>query len=402
MISKDLIISKLPPFLNQQNVVVQNQDVKDIINGILYTHNKYAKDYDKISQYFEGHDINETAKNIFNFLKKNIIYRVESENRQMLKSPSSFLSTGVGDCKSLALFINGVLDSLRRKNGDSYQLMYRFASYDAFNKTPQHVFAVVKDGGTEYWVDPVLPNYNQKKQPYYYQDKKIKSMSLISLSGVDNYDEQSVNGVDNYDEAKVDGIYSNVNYQGRQQMSGYSGSSHYSSTGNKMGFAFVPLVSAGVKALPSLLESAKKFLPLLNSLSNNANPNDWKGWDAQDQRAGKPLGSSAGSWVNQDGDSVSNEASNILSYINAYGIEKVLGPNAYTTSNVTFDDVINKLRKGGLYKEADLLIATQKQNPLKKLLDAGSSANKQAGISPFVILALVGAGAYFFTRKKSA
>jgi hypothetical protein len=185
MINKDFILSKLPPFLNQQNIVVENQDVKDIINGILYTHDKYAKDYDKISDYFQGSDINETSQNIFNFLKRNIRYKAESENRQMLKSPASFLSTGIGDCKSYALFINGINDSLRRKYGYSYDLKYRFASYDPFNKTPQHVFAVIKDAGNELWVDPVLNYFNQKKQPYYFQDKKIKNMSLISLAGIE-------------------------------------------------------------------------------------------------------------------------------------------------------------------------------------------------------------------------
>ena len=40
MISKNSILGKLTPFLNQQNVVVENQGVNDIISGILETHNK--------------------------------------------------------------------------------------------------------------------------------------------------------------------------------------------------------------------------------------------------------------------------------------------------------------------------------------------------------------------------
>ena len=43
MVSKNLILSKVQPFLNQQNVVIENQGVNDIITGILTTHNKYKK-----------------------------------------------------------------------------------------------------------------------------------------------------------------------------------------------------------------------------------------------------------------------------------------------------------------------------------------------------------------------
>jgi hypothetical protein len=99
-----------------------------------------------------------------------------------------------------------------------------------------------------------------------------------------------------------------------------------------------------------------------------------------------------------DGDSISNEASNILSWIVANDIDKVIGVNAYTGQTITFDNIIAKLRKGGLNQEADTLVS--KRNPISKLLAPLSDNTKKAGISPFVLLALAGAGIYFFTRKK--
>ena len=183
MISKNTILGKLNPFLNQQNVVVENQGVNDIITGILQTHNKYIDEYDKIYPYFIGSDLQETSKNIFNFLKKNVPYYIESNELQFLKSPSSIISTP-SDCKSYALFSCGVLDAIKRNTGEDFEIVYRFASYDPFDKVPQHVFCVVSGDGEEFWIDPVLNKFNEKKQPYFYKDKNVNKMSLVGLSGV--------------------------------------------------------------------------------------------------------------------------------------------------------------------------------------------------------------------------
>jgi hypothetical protein len=191
MISKNLILGKLTPFLNQQNVVVENQGVNDIITGILKTHNKYLDEYDKIYQYFIGSDLQETAKNIYNFLKKNVPYYIESNELQFLKSPSSIISTP-SDCKSYALMSCGIADAIRRNTGEDIEIVYRFASYDPFDKIPQHVFCVVRGDGEEFWIDPVLNKFNEKKQPYFYKDKNVNKMSLVGLSGVSATDNDAI------------------------------------------------------------------------------------------------------------------------------------------------------------------------------------------------------------------
>jgi hypothetical protein len=188
MISKNSILGKLTPFLNQQNVVVENQGVNDIITGILQTHNKYLDEYDKIYPYFIGSDLQETSKNIYDFLKKNVPYYIESNEYQFLKSPSSIVSTP-SDCKSYALFSCGVLDAIKRNTGEDFEILYRFASYDPFDKVPQHVFCVVRGEGEEFWIDPVLDKFNEKKQPYFFKDKNVNKMALVGLSGVGNTNE---------------------------------------------------------------------------------------------------------------------------------------------------------------------------------------------------------------------
>ena len=185
MVSKNAVLQKLSPFQNYKQVVSSDQTVTDIIDGILETHYKYEDEYDKISELFVGESELETARNIFNFLKSNVPYFIESNKTQTLRSPSAILALKQGaDCKSFSLAANGILSSLNRKGILQVPLAYRFAGYKNNTREPQHVFAVMYPGTkNEIWIDPVLPRFNEKRQPSFYKDKKIK-MALIALSGV--------------------------------------------------------------------------------------------------------------------------------------------------------------------------------------------------------------------------
>lgn len=194
MVSKNILIGRLDPFTGKKDVITYNQDTKDIISGILHIHDKYRSEYDKIYKFFDGGSVDQTAYNVWEYLKDNFKYRIEPEDMQILRSPSAIIgsdSFGI-DCKCYSLFSAGIMDAYRRNTGQDFNLAYRFASYDPFDTTPQHVFAVVKDGGNEYWIDPVLDEYDEKKQPYYFKDKNIQNMALVALSGVGDPMDQQV------------------------------------------------------------------------------------------------------------------------------------------------------------------------------------------------------------------
>jgi len=186
MINRELLIGKLSPFLNKREILVDNQETVDIIDALIKNHHKYMSEYDKIYRYFDGGNVEETAYNVWQFLKDDFKYTIEPEKMQILRSPAAILASNlVGiDCKGFATWAAGTMDSLRRNTGKDFEVYYRFASYDAFDSTPQHVFCVVKDKNIEYWIDPVLDNFNEKKQPYYFKDKKIKKMALVAMSGI--------------------------------------------------------------------------------------------------------------------------------------------------------------------------------------------------------------------------
>ena len=167
-------------------MIVKDQQVPDIISAMLSAHKLYENEYDKISKDFFNVDGIQTAKKIFGFLKKNVQYKIESDKKQRIMSPSAILSLGKfgADCKTYALFIMGVLDSCKRKGLINNKIYYRFASYKLLDEIPHHVFVVIEDQqGNEFFVDPVLSKFNERKT-YYHKIDKIPNMPLYSVSGI--------------------------------------------------------------------------------------------------------------------------------------------------------------------------------------------------------------------------
>jgi hypothetical protein len=183
--NRDRLLGRLSPYGKKRILIKQDQGVPDIISAMLSAHKIYAPEYDKISQDFYAGDGIQTAKNLFNFLKKNVRYKIESENNQRIMSPSAIVSLAKNDCKNYALFIMGVLDSLKRKGLINNDIFYRFASYKLLDEVPHHVFAVIRDqDGTEYYIDPVLSTFNERKTFFHKIDKRPNNMPLYSVSGV--------------------------------------------------------------------------------------------------------------------------------------------------------------------------------------------------------------------------
>lgn len=174
---------ELPAYRGKEKVIVPGrQSVKQIIAEIENAHLFFAKDYDAIAVRFIGDSDTRTLENIFNFLKLNVRYEEEPEKLQVSKSPAAIIETGVCDCKCYALFIGGVLGALNRK-GSGIEWNYVFASYKN-TTTPGHVFVQAFADGAEYWVDPVLPRFNQRTPvPTYTTRKKVNDM-LVRLSGI--------------------------------------------------------------------------------------------------------------------------------------------------------------------------------------------------------------------------
>lgn len=183
MISRQSLLEQLPRFRYREEVLSDDQTIDEIVSAVLKSHKQFAGDYDRISKYFDRGSTLATCRYIFDFLEENIPYKVESANKQTVRSPAGIIEIGSGDCKHYAGFIAGILDSLNR-HGKKIDWTYRFASYEIFSRSPKHVFVVVKIGGREYWIDPVLDTFDDRSlTPVFFIDKKVNTMALVKLSG---------------------------------------------------------------------------------------------------------------------------------------------------------------------------------------------------------------------------
>ena len=190
MVSPSVLLTYLPPYQNNWQLIKDDQYVRDIIKEVLDAHEIYAEDYDQIAGFFDSGSIEQICKQLFDFCKNYIHYRRESKEDQTTQSPSGIIVLGHGDCKHYAGFIGGVLDALRRK-GRKIKWWYRFASYDWLDNTPGHVFVVVKDKGKEIWIDPVLRQFNERYMPKHTPVDytiNVNDMALYRVSGLpDDY-----------------------------------------------------------------------------------------------------------------------------------------------------------------------------------------------------------------------
>lgn len=168
------ILKVLPPPNYRAKLISGWQNTNDIVKAIQQQHAENLSAANKIKYLFCGTDERTTARNIFDFLKNEIEYRVEPAEKQTTKSIQRFVSDGYGDCKHFALFANTILQQC------GYKPLYRFAGYrDKTNV--QHVYSYLPQSNTV--LDAVLSSFDTEKTPTI---KKDYNMSLYKLSGVDD------------------------------------------------------------------------------------------------------------------------------------------------------------------------------------------------------------------------
>jgi len=170
---RNQIIKILPQPDYRSKMITGWQQTNDIIQAINNQHKINLPQAAKIKKYFDAGNPKDTAKNIHNFLRSEIQYRVEPSQKQTTKSLSRFINDGYGDCKHFSIFTNTILDAC------GYKPCYRYAGYSK-NKGFVHVYSYIP--ATDTICDAVLPGFDTEKTPII---KKDIPMSLYQLSGID-------------------------------------------------------------------------------------------------------------------------------------------------------------------------------------------------------------------------
>ena len=157
------------------NVVVSMHNTSDIIRQMEKAHYDNSAFAKKIAYKFKGLTTKQTCRNIFNWIKENIDYKIEPAGLQTTKSLQRLVSDGYGDCKHYSGFFAAILSALNIRHN------YRFASYSN-STTPTHVYVVAYDERNKpIYCDAVLNNFNTQKKYTY----KIDRNMLAHLGSID-------------------------------------------------------------------------------------------------------------------------------------------------------------------------------------------------------------------------
>ena len=170
----------------------------------------------------------------------------------------------------------------------------------------------------------------------------------------------------------------------------------------QIGFGEATLVTGGTLAPVTLvIDVVLAAIPFIISAINRGkpNPNDWQGWVALDNKNNQPVGTSAITWIIKDGQSIQNEALNILQYIRNYGTQDVLTYNSYFNRTITAEDLANKLRRGGYENEAKQLIQ-QVQVPAPVQAASNILSNVTKSTSSLLLYLGIGLGLFLILKKK--
>jgi hypothetical protein len=155
-----------------------NSDIMSVLEKNFIGARKSVERDDWYKQ-FEGRDLNETCKNVWEYVKTNIPYHEDGIEQRIVMPPRLIANArehGIGaDCKSMALICCAILSHFCKKN-----VGFRYTSYRN-NPTPTHVYCIVDDG--QYIVDAVYKQYNHEK-PYKFKYDKI--MKISTISGIDS------------------------------------------------------------------------------------------------------------------------------------------------------------------------------------------------------------------------
>lgn len=136
-----------------------------------------------ISRYLKGSTIEETCRNVWNFLYQHVQYKKDNPIREQLRTPARTWkdrTSGV-DCDCYSIFISSVLTNL----GVAH--CFRMAAY---KDDYQHVYVVVPKNGntlsskaTYFIIDPVVNSFNHEEPYSKKHDNKMAKVTMLNGLG---------------------------------------------------------------------------------------------------------------------------------------------------------------------------------------------------------------------------
>lgn len=124
----------LPPPNYRRNVAQIFGDNIDIQNTIERYLPEAIEQTKLLAPYFVGKSDYETGFNVWQFLRNELKYRIDSPKSQDIRLPNFLIASGIGDCKSFALFSAAILINL------GYRVAFVYSGYKSDTTTPTHIY----------------------------------------------------------------------------------------------------------------------------------------------------------------------------------------------------------------------------------------------------------------------
>lgn len=169
------------PIRNKYNVVADKQTTIDIAKYMLIAEKDSRKHHSELKDFFDTGDPLETAQNIHQYARENLVYKRESPRKQIVRTAARVMNDIYVDCKGYSTFI---LASLQACGINSY---YILAGYERGSKTPTHVYCAANIDGKEVIVDGTINSFGSEAPAvckYKLLPLKSNDMALAYAQGV--------------------------------------------------------------------------------------------------------------------------------------------------------------------------------------------------------------------------
>jgi hypothetical protein len=134
----------------------------------------------QLAQQLQGNTLDETCRNIWEFVYQHIAYKKDDEGKEQIRSPARAWqdrASGV-DCDCYTTFISSILTNLKIPHN------YRITKY--WKPHFQHIYPIVPTNNGNYiTIDCVVEKYNYEEP---FSEKKDTKMDLQYLNGLDGED----------------------------------------------------------------------------------------------------------------------------------------------------------------------------------------------------------------------
>ena len=192
---QDIIRNAFQLFDDKQNLngltgrttIKRNASLQDTLDHMKHIVLRDYTSVNDLAQSLKGNSVKDTSENIWNWMKTNTQYKLDTTGIEELRTPLRSLAdknTGI-DCDDYTILISSILLNLNIPHE------FRIAAYKEQGRF-QHIYPVAFDeNGEEYVIDvvPEIPHFNYEAQPI----KDLKTITIMELQELSGLDQEAKN-----------------------------------------------------------------------------------------------------------------------------------------------------------------------------------------------------------------